>query len=91
MTINEIYNLVIALVPSMTAIVSTFTIFFTLIKSFNGMRNSFKDKNKDYDEKLDILAQSIINQQKQIDETNRKIKELSLIVSKVIDHVDKEK
>ena len=55
------------------------------------MRNSFKDKNKDYDEKLEILAQSIINQQKQIDETNKKIKELSLIVSKVIDHVDKEK
>lgn len=91
MTINEIYNLVIALVPSITAIVSTFTIFFTLIKSFNGMRTSFKDKNKDYDDRLDFLAKAIMNQQKQIDETNRKIKELSLIVSKVIDHVDKEK
>lgn len=91
MTINEIYNLIIAAVPSVSAIVSGFIIFAKLFTSFRDMRNGISKKNKELEESVNKLAEIVDKQQKEIDDIKDTIKELNYTCRKVIDHVDTHK
>lgn len=91
MTMNEIYNLIIAAVPSLSAIVSAFIVFAKLFTSFRDMRNGISKKNKELEESVNKLAEIVDRQQKEIDEVKETIKELNYACRKVIDHVDTRK
>ena len=91
MTMNEIYNLIIAAVPSVSAIVSGFIIFAKLFTSFRDMRNGISKKNKELEDSVAKLAEIVAKQQKEIDEIKETIKELNYTCRKVIDHVDTRK
>ena len=91
MTMNEIYNLIIAAVPSVSAIVSALIVFAKLFNSFRDMRNGVSKKNKELEESINKLAEIVDRQQKEIDEIKITIKELNYTCRKVIDHVDTRK
>ena len=91
MTMNEIYNLIIAAVPSVSAIVAGFIIFAKLFTAFRDMRNGISKKNKELEDSVNKLAEIVDRQQKEIDEIKETIKELNYTCRKVIDHVDTRK
>ena len=91
MTINDIYNLIIAAVPSVSAIISAFIVFAKLFTSFRDMRNGISKKNKELEDYVNKLAGIVDRQQKEIDEIKETIKELNYTCRKVIDHVDTRK
>lgn len=91
MTMNEIYNLIIAAVPSVSSIVSALIVFAKLFNSFRDMRNGVSKKNKELEESINKLAEIVDRQQKEIDEIKITIKELNYTCRKVIDHVDTRK
>ena len=91
MTMNEIYNLIIAAVPSVSSIVSALIVFAKLFNSFRDMRNGVSKKNKELEESINKLAEIVDRQQKEIDEIKITIKELNYTCRKVIDHVDMRK
>ena len=91
MTMNEIYNLIIAAVPGVSAIVSGFIIFAKLFTAFRDMRNGISKKNRELEESVNKLAEIVDKQQKEIDDIKDTIKELNYACRKVIDHVDTRK
>ena len=86
MSIQEIYNLIIAAVPALTAIVTVLTLTIKMVSSLVSLKHSFKDNADAQKAIVDELKAANASLQTQVVETNKTVSALTEQVNKTLEH-----
>lgn len=88
MTWQEIYNIIIASVPALTAILTVLTLAIKLISSLTIIKRSFDTNTETTQATIDELKANNAALQEMIITTQNQLSDLGHSVNKIIDKVD---
>lgn len=88
MTWQEIYNIIIASVPALTAILTVLTLTIKLISSLTIIKKSFDTNTETTQATIDELKANNAALQEMIITTQNQLSDLGHSVNKIIDKVD---
>ena len=88
MTWQEIYNIIIASVPALTAILTVLTLAIKLISSLTIIKKSFETNTETTQATIDELKANNAALQEMIITTQNQLSDLGHSVNKIIDKVD---
>ena len=88
MTINEIYNLIIAAVPSLTAIVTVFILAARVIAQLVNLKTSIKNNTDISAAQIAALRAENEALKQTVKTTQKQLNQLTRAVSKVLDRIE---